>query len=293
MLDQKYPSKMILFGEHTILNGSRALVIPYTDFSGRWSFADQPSERRSSSRESIQLFLANSTEKNIDHQALGRDLEKGLWFDSTIPQGYGLGSSGALIAAIYQVYGKHHGDLLEDKKNLAHLEDHFHGSSSGIDPLVSYVQRPMLVHSLTQIETLNQSLDLNGFFLLDTGKPRQAGPLIQIFQEKMKDPQFKQGCADVLTRDVNSAIEGLIKNNSAHRFQNLWHVSKFQWEFFPEMIPTSVRGIWSQGLESGDYVLKLCGAGGGGFLLGYTEKLSAIELQKKIGDFELRFLAHS
>jgi mevalonate kinase len=290
MLDHVYPSKMILFGEHTILNGSRALVIPYAVFGGSWSFSDKPSERRTASRESIKSFLASSKEKNINHDALGRDLEKGLWFDSTIPQGYGLGSSGALIAAIYKEYGNSHDDLLADKKSLAHLEDHFHGSSSGIDPLVSYVQRPMLVHSLTQLETLNQTLDLKGFFLLDTGKPRQAGPLIKIFQEKMKDPQFKQGCADVLTRDVNSAIEGLIKNNPAHRFQNLWHISKFQWEFFPEMIPTSVRGIWNQGLESGDYVLKLCGAGGGGFLLGYTEKLDAVELQKQIGDFAIRML---
>jgi mevalonate kinase len=38
-----------------------------------------------------------------------------------------------------------------------------------------------------------------------------------------------------------------------------------------------MRGLWSKGLESGDYILKLCGAGGGGFVLGFSDKLSTEE----------------
>jgi mevalonate kinase len=37
------------------------------------------------------------------------------------------------------------------------------------------------------------------------------------------------------------------------------------------MIPTAFVDAWQKGLESGDYYLKLCGSGGGGFLLGFTE----------------------
>jgi mevalonate kinase len=32
---------------------------------------------------------------------LKNDVETGMYFDSSIPQGYGVGSSGALVAAIY------------------------------------------------------------------------------------------------------------------------------------------------------------------------------------------------
>ena len=37
-------------------------------------------------------------------QRLDNDLKENLYFNSNIPQGYGLGSSGALIAAVYEKY---------------------------------------------------------------------------------------------------------------------------------------------------------------------------------------------
>jgi mevalonate kinase len=96
----------------------------------------------------------------------------------------------------------------------------------------------------------------------------------------MKDPEFKRGCADVLMREVNFAINEILGNDRSNLFHHLWLISKFQWEYFPEMIPTQMRGPWSKGLETGDYILKLCGAGGGGFILGFSEKLSTIDFSQ-------------
>jgi len=39
------------------------------------------------------------------------------------------------------------------------------------------------------------------------------------------------------------------------------------------MIPGDFLGVWEQGLERDDFRLKLCGSGGGGYLLGFTEDL--------------------
>ena len=39
------------------------------------------------------------------------------------------------------------------------------------------------------------------------------------------------------------------------------------------MIPESVHGLWQKGLETNAYYLKLCGSGGGGYFLGFTEDL--------------------
>ncbi len=39
------------------------------------------------------------------------------------------------------------------------------------------------------------------------------------------------------------------------------------------MIPGSFRALWEKGLDSPDYQLKLCGAGGGGFLMGIARNL--------------------
>jgi mevalonate kinase len=43
------------------------------------------------------------------------------------------------------------------------------------------------------------------------------------------------------------------------------------------MIPDSIRPVWEQGLKSGAYTLKLCGAGGGGFLLGIAQNTATLE----------------
>ena len=40
---------------------------------------------------------------------------------------------------------------------------------------------------------------------------------------------------------------------------------------FKPMIPEKFHGIWQHGIESNDYYLKLCGSGGGGYILGFTQ----------------------
>lgn len=285
-----FPAKVLLLGEYTILNGSKALALPYRALKGQWSFENTGSDFRESSRKSLINFLEKSGAECVDLSRMKTDLDNGLWFASDIPQGFGLGSSGAVIAAIFERYGKPTGNLEHDKKDLARLEDFFHGSSSGIDPLVSHIQKPLLIHSFKDIEVLPEQPDLTGFFLLNTGKPRQTGPLVSIYQEKMKDPQFKQGCADILSKEVNFAIDAVIRKDTANLFHHLWHISKFQWDFFPEMIPTKERGLWTRGLETGDYILKLCGAGGGGFILGHSNKFNLQEMQLILNSHELREL---
>ena len=37
------------------------------------------------------------------------------------------------------------------------------------------------------------------------------------------------------------------------------------------MIPKNFHNIWAKGIESNDYFLKLCGSGGGGYILGFSE----------------------
>lgn len=285
-----FPAKVLLLGEYTILNGSKALALPYRALHGMWSFDKNDTESRISSRKSLRAFIDKSNATTVNIEKMKAEYLDGLWFDSSIPQGFGLGSSGAVIAAIYERYGNPTGNIETDKIELARLEDFFHGSSSGLDPLVSHIQKPLLIHNFKDVEILSQDPDLNGFFLLNTGKPRQTGPLVSIYQEKLKDPQFKQGCADILAKEVNFAIDAVIKNDPTNLFHHLWHISKFQWDFFPEMIPTKERGLWTSGLETGDYILKLCGAGGGGFILGYSTKYNMDEMRVILNTHELRDL---
>jgi mevalonate kinase len=290
MLKDKFPAKVLLFGEYTILNGSKALAIPFNELEGKWTFENNETEIRLSSQKSLRHFLEKSGATNIDIARMRKDLDDGLWFQSDIPQGFGLGSSGAVIAAIFHRYGQAKNNLQLEKIELAALENFFHGSSSGLDPLVSHIQQPLLIHSFKEVEVLDKWPNMKGFFLLNTGQPRQTGPLVSIYQKKMQDPQFKQRCADILAQEVNFAIEAVIKNDSTNLSHHLWHISKFQWDFFPEMIPSKELGPWTRGIESGDYILKLCGAGGGGFILGHSHKYSCEEMRQILNNYEIKEL---
>ena len=39
------------------------------------------------------------------------------------------------------------------------------------------------------------------------------------------------------------------------------------------MIPKQFHELWKKGIETNDYYLKLCGSGGGGYILGFTENI--------------------
>ena len=90
-----------------------------------------------------------------------------MHFDSSIPQGYGVGSSGALVAAIYDKYADDKITVLENltrdkllklKAIFSKMESFFHGKSSGLDPLNSYLSLPILINSKDQFRSHRNSL---------------------------------------------------------------------------------------------------------------------------------------
>ena len=99
------------------------------------------------------------------------DLSKGLYFDSSIPKGYGVGSSGALVAAIYDCYALNKITVLENltrqkllklKSVFSEMESFFHGKSSGLDPLNSYLSLPILISSNNNIQAKKENARISG-----------------------------------------------------------------------------------------------------------------------------------
>ncbi len=268
MQNETFPAKILLFGEYTLLTGSKAICVPYWKLNGKWSLDKGNYPRREQSQEHLKKFLAEATLSGLDEEKFKSEVADGLWFDSTVPQGYGIGSSGAVIAAIYHRFALEKGDALEQKSKLAKLENYFHGSSSGLDPLVSLVKKPLLIHNTNDAQVVSDDINLDNFFLLDTGFSRQAATFVRIYQSKMLDESFRNKCIDVLCTRVDLAISALLKNNPEKLFEHVVEISKFQIENFKEMIPDEVCETWKKGIESREYALKLCGAGGGGFILG-------------------------
>ena len=64
-------------------------------------------------------------------------------------------------------------------------------------------------------------------------------------------------------------------------------LSKVVLKHFKPMIPKSFHQLWQHGIESNDYYLKLCGSGGGGYILGFTEDYEQAKKSLKDYKFEL------
>lgn len=284
----RFSSKILLFGEYSVLYGSDALLMPFPEYSGYFDFYsdfDNPSPEELTSNQSLLRFKDYiqklELKGKIDIDGFSRDLSQGLYFKSNIPQGYGVGSSGALVAAFYHRYFQPvEYDLLVTKQTLATLESYFHGSSSGLDPLVSYMNKPIL-QTKGSANAINFQISAIKPFLVDTKINRSTVRLVSVFKQKSSTPEFMELINNDLVRLSDLALNRFLSGLNGEFFDVLKDLSKFQLAHLNEMILPDYQSIWKDGIESEDYHLKLCGAGGGGFLLGFAKDEKAIDYLKK------------
>lgn len=282
---RSYPSKVLLYGEYTIIAQGAALAIPYPTFAGCWQRLSSNNSIAIASHQSLLVilsFLQKSTLDFLNLAAFATDLEQGIWFDSNIPSGYGLGSSGAVCAAIYDRYGlQKTRNWQELQTKLATIENCFHGRSSGIDPLVSYLQQPLLIADDGRIQQVNLPIPNThtggGLFLLDTQLERQATPFINFFVEAATQPYFKKSYIAPAKQAAKQAIAALLELQPTQLLAATQQLSALQYQHLSPMVPEHSSRIWKQGLETQAYSIKLCGAGGGGFLLGATADWATIK----------------
>jgi mevalonate kinase len=290
----RFPAKLLLFGEHILLKGAQALAVPVPVFGGHWVFGDlqNPHEQWSQI-----CRVAGSMDPTlpIDIQQFEQDINRGLYFSSNIPQGYGLGSSGALCAAIYQRYATAppSTDLTLLKDILGRMESCFHGKSSGIDPLTSFIQKPLLIKNLHTIEVLPRLEIPAGVtvFLADTGQKRETGRLVTWFLEQCNLPAFAAQLESAVFPVHQSMLTAWLTGDTSAFMQHLQNISTWQYHQMQPMLPASqvLQQWWIAGLSSDDTILKICGAGGGGFVLGFTTKpAEAIEFAQN-NDIALHF----
>jgi len=222
----------------------------------------------------------------FDNEKLQNDVAAGMYFDSSIPQGYGVGSSGALVAAIYDKYASNKITVLENltreklltlKAIFSEMESFFHGKSSGLDPLNSYLSLPILINSKDNIEATgipSQKTEGKGaVFLLDSGIVGETAPMVSIFMENMKNEGFRSMLKDQFIKHSDACVDDFLQGDIKSLFRNTKKLSKVVLNNFKPMIPKQFHELWKKGIETNDYYLKLCGSGGGGYILGFTENI--------------------
>ncbi|HLV45891.1 MAG TPA: hypothetical protein VKY32_02505 [Flavobacterium sp.] len=299
-------SKILLFGEYGIIKDSRGLSIPYNFYKGALKKSDLLSENARKSNESLRKFstyLQQMQEQypelvTFDIEKLNADIADGMYFDSSIPQGYGVGSSGALVAAIYDQYALDkitvlenltREKLLELKKIFGQMESFFHGTSSGLDPLNSYLSLPILINSKDNIEPTGipsqQSEGKGAVFLIDSEMVGETAPMVTMFMENLKNEGFRNMMKLEFNQYTNACIDSFLSGNFKKMFSDTKQLSKLVLNHFKPMIPERFHQVWQKGIETNDYYLKLCGSGGGGYILGFAPDFE--KAQNSLKDYKL------
>ena len=265
-----------------------ALSIPFEKYNGQLLF-DKSSQNSKSNHYSVAYlidyfnFLQESGfENQINIDVFKQDIEHGIIFETNIPISYGLGSSGAIVASIYDNYALNKSEKLDELKNVfSKMESYYHGKSSGLDPLVSFLNKAILINENGEINTVNlpyKSANSNsGIFLLDTKTVGETQPLVNWFLSEYNNKNFENRIQNNLIPVNNNSIKNFLSGDFNSLLQDVKSISQFTLDNFKPMIPDSVEEIWKNGLKTDDYYLKLCGSGGGGMMLGFTNNLMAIE----------------
>lgn len=302
-------SKILLFGEYGIIEDSKGLSIPYNFYKGALKSNENPTDEAKKSNLNLVKFVAYLKQLQTEQPALvtfniellQNDVNNGMYFDSSIPQGYGVGSSGALVAAIYDKYATNKITVLENltrekllqlKAIFSNMESFFHGKSSGLDPLNSYLSLPILINSKDNIEAAgipSQSTTGKGaVFLLDSGIVGETAPMVNIFMENLKDQGFRKMLKSQFIKHTDSCVENFLQGDIKALFKNTKELSKVVLSNFKPMIPEQFHQIWQNGIETNDYYLKLCGSGGGGYILGFTQDFE--KAKKSLKDYKLEMV---
>ena len=298
-------AKILLFGEYGIIKDSKGLAIPYNSYKGALKSVSNPSDEAVNSNKNLALFCQylknlNTNLVEFDLDALSKDIEGGMYFDSSIPQGYGVGSSGALVASIYDRYASEKITVLENltrdkllklKEIFSLMESFFHGKSSGLDPLNSYLSLPILINSKTNIEPTgipSQKEGRGAVFLLDSEQTGKTEPMVNIFMNKMKNEGFRKMLNEEFVSYTDACIDDFLHGNIKSLFGNVKNLSKVVLAHFKPMIPAAFHRVWEQGIQTNDFYLKLCGSGGGGYILGFTENYE--KAKESLKDYKLELV---
>lgn len=276
-----HPAKVVLFGEYSVLLGSASLGIPYRAYGAApgtgTANPEQPALSPVESHQSLERFAGYLLDRGpvfhtvLDLSRLSRDIGNGLYLHSTIPPQRGLGSSAALCAALFERYRrKSLHDWPSLKGILGKMESYFHGTSSGFDPLISLLDRPLWLTQRGKMKIRPFSTRLLRFseiYLADLGCPSGTGHLVGGFLERHTRAGRPSAWGQALATVTERCIEGLMNEDVTGFLAGLRTLSRMQAEGLPGLVPDQAMDLWKEGLASSSYTMKLCGSGGGGYFL--------------------------
>ena len=144
---------------------------------------------------------------------------------------------------------------------------------------VSFYDKPVLINggkaSLIDESYMNHLRNYK-ISLIDSGVKRKTEHFVNLFNEKLVNPEWKQKYIEEIVPLNNAMIDQYLKNETFDFVINWKKLSELSLHYYKEMIIPSIETNWNSLYNKNNYI-KINGAGGGGFYIFLSENQS-IEL---------------
>ena len=90
----------------------------------------------------------------------------------------------------------------------------------------------------------------------------------------LRKSSFRKMIKEKFISYSDNCVEHFLNGDIKSLFGDLKRLSNTVLTHFKPMIPKQFHDLWKTGIDTNAYYLKLCGSGGGGYILGFTEDIS-------------------
>lgn len=271
----RYP-KVILVGEHRVLRGGEAWVMPLTQYQARmwgqlevgdWEESDLKVEVEGNDKEAFSRFLAHIIQESRRMGLFRRGLRGVLKIHNSIPLGAGLGGSAVGVTLFTDLLAQT-GEIRSDEQFTMswQLENLAHSQSSGVDVAGVMQAQPLRYRMNQPIRFWEWIWDDLRWSIHDThfkGKTKEAVKrVIRLRQENPRSFEEGERLMDQASEKVAMALE--FRNSEflisalkeANRAFSLWG-----------LVNESMELLTADLMKKGALVVKPTGSGLGGHLL--------------------------
>lgn len=290
-------AKCILAGEHAVLRGCPALVLPVTQKTLTLFYQDNEEQSQalinSPYEEVFSLLFWHTLDKgllNLHKKLRLSDIHGKFYLENNIEIGAGLGFSAALCVAITRWLIWEH--WLRQKKLYAfahHLEDIFHGKSSGVD--IAGVMSNTLIH----FEISGKIHEIQPqwkpkLYLSYSGISKSTDSTIhKVNALRKENPQF----GNLIDKEMKKSvllIEEALKNTEKDGLNTLVSALQQANHCFKEwdLITPDLQKHLDKLEELGAIAVKPTGAGAGGYVLSLWKKTPPQEILNELCPLHLK-----